>query len=445
MGFFSKVKKIFTSTEAKAPETPTLPVVDIIVAPEDDEALVRALREAEPRLSAWLVPVLAGLNEAGPLLWHRLQILLSALETPQEEADAFLAEFAAWQSRMGYDKVVDFRSELQYRLALALDLEDEEDERDLVFLKLKSGLEATRESLGKGLHVLFAHHGELDAEFWEELEELFIRSDMGAQTAGTLTDKLKHRAQVEGLTKTEQLTSVLQEEITHIFQTPRRVSAVTGPEIVLMVGINGVGKTTTIAKLAYRAKAQGKRVLIAGADTFRAAAVEQLEMWATRLGVDFHAKQSGADPASVAYEAMEIALGEKPLVWKAWKQEKISEPYDIVFIDTAGRLHTKTNLMEELHKIRNVVSKKLAGAPHRTILVIDATTGQNALQQTKMFTESSGVNEIVLTKMDGTAKGGVALAVAEHFQTPITFIGLGEKMEDLRPFVPADFAKALLE
>ncbi len=449
MGFFSKVKKIFTGSEGKQPEllhaaTANVgDIADIAVAQKEDEALIRSLREAEPRLSAWLVPVLAGLEEAGPLLWHRLRVLLLALETPQEEAEVFLQDFAAWQARMGYDKVVDFRSELQYRLALALDLEDEEDERDLLFLKLKSGLEATRESLGKGLHVLFAQHGELDAEFWDELEELFIRSDMGAQTAGSLTATLRHRAQVEGLTKTEQLSPVLEEEITRIFQTPRRVSVVTGPEIVLMVGINGVGKTTTIAKLAYRAKAQGKRVLIAGADTFRAAAVEQLEMWATRLGIDFHAKASGADPASVAYEAMEIALGEKPLVWK---QESPQQPgmYDMVFIDTAGRLHTKTNLMEELHKIRNVLGKKLAGAPHRTILVIDATTGQNALQQTKMFTESSGVNEIVLTKMDGTAKGGVALAVAEHFKTPITYIGLGEKMEDLRPFVPADFAKALL-
>ena len=196
-----------------------------------------------------------------------------------------------------------------------------------------------------------------------------------------------------------------------------------------MVGVNGVGKTTTIAKLAYRARMQGKKVLVAAADTFRAAAVEQLRVWAERVGADFHAKGDGADPAAVAYEAMDKA---------------VAGGYDVVFVDTAGRLHTKSNLMDELHKIRQVIARKHPGAPHRTILVIDATTGQNALQQTKMFKESSGVDEVVLTKLDGTAKGGVALAVAAQFGLPITFIGLGEKMEDLRPFNAHDFARALL-
>ena len=182
-------------------------------------------------------------------------------------------------------------------------------------------------------------------------------------------------------------------------------------------------------KLAYRARMQGKKVLIAAADTFRAAAVEQLEEWARRVGADFHAKGMGADPAAVAFEAMDKGL---------------KGGYDVIFIDTAGRLHTKSNLMDELHKIRMVVERKHAGAPHRTILVIDATTGQNALQQTKMFKDTSGVNEIILTKLDGTAKGGVALAVASQFELPITFIGLGEKMEDLRPFDAHDFARALL-
>ncbi len=196
-----------------------------------------------------------------------------------------------------------------------------------------------------------------------------------------------------------------------------------------MVGVNGVGKTTTIAKLAYRARMQGKKVLIAAADTFRAAAVEQLQVWAERVGADFHAKGTGADPAAVAYEAVDMAQ---------------KGGYDLLFVDTAGRLHTKHNLMEELHKIRNVIARKHPGAPHRSILVIDATTGQNALQQTRMFKETSGVDEVILTKLDGTAKGGVALAVAVRFGLPITYIGLGEKMEDLRPFDAHDFARALL-
>ncbi|MGN1037925.1 MAG: signal recognition particle-docking protein FtsY, partial [Mailhella sp.] len=254
-------------------------------------------------------------------------------------------------------------------------------------------------------------------------------ADMGAEPSLALVRRLKERAREEGVTTPDALMPLLEQEVEALFKTPRRIAAITPPEVILMVGVNGVGKTTTIAKLAYRARMQGKKVLIAAADTFRAAAVEQLEVWAKRIGADFHSKGMGADPAAVAYEAMDIALcGE----------------YDVLFIDTAGRLHTKSNLMEELHKIRMVVEKKHAGAPHRTILVIDATTGQNALQQTKMFKESSGVNEIILTKLDGTAKGGVALAVASQFELPITFIGLGEKMEDLRPFDSHDFARALL-
>lgn len=197
----------------------------------------------------------------------------------------------------------------------------------------------------------------------------------------------------------------------------------------MMIGVNGVGKTTTIAKLAYRARLQGRKVLIAAGDTFRAAAIEQLHVWAGRVGADFFAKTEGADPAAVAFEAMDEArrLG-----------------CDLVLLDTAGRLHTKVNLMEELRKIQRVLDKKHPGAPHRSVLVIDATTGQNALSQTKLFHEAIGVDEIVLTKLDGTAKGGVMVAVAITHKLPISFVGLGEKMEDLRPFVGEDFAKALL-
>ena len=260
-------------------------------------------------------------------------------------------------------------------------------------------------------------------------EKSVIMADMGAEPSLALVRRLKERSREEGVTTPDGLMPLLEQEVEAIFKTPRRIAAVNPPEVILMVGVNGVGKTTTIAKLAYRARMQGKKVLIAAADTFRAAAVEQLEVWARRIGADFHSKGMGADPAAVAFEAMDKAM---------------QGGYDVLFIDTAGRLHTKSNLMDELHKIRMVVERKLPGAPHRTILVIDATTGQNALQQTKMFKDTSGVNEIILTKLDGTAKGGVALAVASQFELPITFIGLGEKMEDLRPFDPHDFARALL-
>ena len=403
-------------------DKPTAPV-------SEDAAMTLALRQAPPRLSAWLDIILQGVDEAGDLLWKRLAFLLRSLETPSAEAETFISDFRSWLERMEYRWLDDFRSELQYRLAIALDMEDEEDERDRLFIKLQDGLAKTRARFGQGLAALVAGHSELDRSFWEEMEELFIMADMGAEPSMALVEKLRTRARAEGLTTPDALLPVLEEEVEAMFKVTKRISAVNPPEIVLMVGVNGVGKTTTIAKLAYRARSEGKKVLIAAADTFRAAAVEQLEVWAQRIGADFHAKGMGADPAAVAFEAMDIAL---------------KGAYDIVFIDTAGRLHTKSNLMDELHKIRMVVERKHPGAPHRTVLVIDATTGQNALQQTKMFKDTSGVNEIILTKLDGTAKGGVALAVASQFELPITFIGLGEKMEDLRPFDPHAFARALV-
>lgn len=445
MGFFSAVKKILSGSKdeqkKRAEPLDTVPQPDRLepenslqeaepsLALQTNDALTLALRQAEPRLSAWLSVVLQDVQEADELFWNRLAFLLQALETPSAEAHVFVADFRAWLQRMEYHWLEDFRSELQYRLALALDMEDEEDERDRLFLKLQNGLARTRARFGQGLAALLAGHGELSPQFWEELEELFIMADMGAEPAAKLVATLQARAAREGADTPDKLMPLLEQEVEALFRVPRRIVAVNPPEVVLMVGVNGVGKTTTIAKLAYRARMQGRKVLIAAADTFRAAAVEQLGVWAERVGADFHAKGAGADPAAVAYEAMDMAL---------------TGGYDLLFIDTAGRLHTKTNLMEELHKIRNVITKKHDGAPHRTILVIDATTGQNALQQTKMFKETSGVDEIILTKLDGTAKGGVALAVASQFEMPITFIGLGEKMEDLRPFNPHDFARALL-
>ena len=410
-------------------EEPAASAAPVVARSEEEDALTLALRQAEPRLSAWLAIVLDGVEEADELLWKRLSFLLRALETPESEAREFLDDFRGWLDRMEYHWLEDFRSELQYRLALALDMEDEEDERDRLFSKLQSGLARTRARFGQGLSALMSGHSELTPEFWDEMEELFIMADMGAEPSLALVRRLKERSRNEGVTTPDGLMPLLEEEVEAIFKTTRRIAAVTSPEVILMVGVNGVGKTTTIAKLAYRARMQGKKVLIAAADTFRAAAVEQLEVWAKRIGADFHAKGMGADPAAVAVEAMDIAL---------------RGGYDVRFIATAGRLPTKSNLMDELHKIRMVVERKLPGAPHRTILVIDATTGQNALQHTKIFKDTSGVNEIILTKLDGTAKGGVALAVASQFELPITFVGLGEKMEDLRPFDPHDFARALL-
>ena len=422
-----------TAEEAVPPAAESaseLPLADTFgLDAEEAASLTLRLREAEPRLSAWLAIILDGVEEAGDVLWQRLTFLLRALEAPQEETQAFVDDFRQWADRMDYRYVADFRSELQYRLALALDMEDEEDERSRLFLKISQGLARTREQFSRGLDALFSSHGELNEAFWEELEELFIMADLGYETALELVQRLRERARKAGVTRAESVRELLMAELAEIFQTTRRITAVNPPEVVLFIGVNGVGKTTTIAKLAHRARMQGKKVMIAAADTFRAAAIEQLQVWAERVGALFHSRPAGSDPASVAYEAMDRALAEK---------------VDILFVDTAGRLQTKTNLMEELSKIRMVLGKKHAGAPHRTILVIDATTGQNALSQAKLFKEAAGVDELILTKLDGTAKGGVAIAVAMQEHLPITFVGLGEKLEDLRPFSGEDYARALL-
>ena len=392
-------------------------------------AMTLALREAEPRLSAWLMVVLEGVTKADDLLWERLSFLLTSLEAPEEETTAFIKNFRLWLDDMGYEALEDFRSELQYRLALALDLEDEEDEKSRLMIKLSAGLAKTREQISRNLNTLFLSGRTIDEAFWEELEEILIMADVGFETAHGLTERLRRRAEAEGISDAAKLRESMRLELLDVFKPVRRIGAVNPPEVILMVGVNGVGKTTTIAKLCHRAVLQGKKVLLVAGDTFRAAATEQLEIWAKRTGAGFYAKGDGADPAAVAYEAIDKA---------------VLEGYDTVFVDTAGRLHTKTNLMEELTKIRRVLGKRHPGAPHRTILVLDATTGQNGLAQVKLFNEACGLDDLILTKLDGTAKGGIAVAVAMQFGIPISFVGLGEKMEDLRPFDGPSFVTALL-
>lgn len=415
----------------KATEQPVQSATAAALSPAsaEEEDLTVRLRSCEPRLSVWLDTVLDGVTEAGPKLEKRIRFLLSSLEAPAAEIDSFVSDFSGWLERMEYRNLDEFRSELQYRLALALDLEDEEDERSRLFIKLSDGLAKTREQFSRRLEGLFASNGKLNDEFWEQMEEIFIMADLGYEASEELVNRLRERCRQERVTSSQGVREVLRQEIKSIFAQPRRISAVNPPEIVLMIGVNGAGKTTTIAKLAYRDRMQGKKVMIAAADTFRAAAIDQLRVWSERVGTLFHAKQPGADPASVAYEAVDRA---------------IREGIDVLYVDTAGRLQTKVNLMDELTKIRQVIGKKHPGAPHRTVLVLDATTGQNALSQAKLFKESAGVDELILTKLDGTAKGGVAIAVAMQYKLPITFIGLGEKVEDLRPFNGDDYADALL-
>ena len=278
---------------------------------------------------------------------------------------------------------------------------------------------------------LFSGFTEADEDFFEELEETLIMADLGVDAATDAVEKLRTKVRKEHLQGQEEVREALREILMAEMEVGNTALKLdTKPSVCIFIGVNGVGKTTSIGKVAASLKKQGKRVLLCAADTFRAAAVEQLGIWAERTGSGFHSKGQNADPAAVAWEAMDVA---------------IREQYDILFIDTAGRLHTKSNLMDELHKIREVIARKHPGAPHRSILIVDATTGQNALQQTKIFKEAAGIDELILTKLDGTAKGGVAVAVSMQYGIPITYVGLGEKMEDLRPFNGDDFAKALLE
>lgn len=299
------------------------------------------------------------------------------------------------------------------------------------FDRLKAGLTKTKNALVETITAV-VHRRKIDDELFEELEETLIRADVGVNVAMELVEKLRKEARRRKVEHGEELVPILQELVQEALgtETAQLATNESGPTVVLVVGVNGVGKTTSIGKLAHYLKSQNKRVLLGAADTFRAAAIEQLQIWGQRAGVDVIHQGEGADPAAVSYDAVVAAKSRRS---------------DVVMIDTAGRLHTKENLMEELKKIRRIVSRELPGAPHEVLLVLDATTGQNAVQQAKLFKETAGVTGIVLTKLDGTAKGGVVIAIAKGEQVPVKFIGVGEQLDDLQPFDPVAFAKALFE
>ena len=442
MGFFSTIKKLWSSKTEPDAHQPVEPPAAEDAAPRAGRRLTpsreiadwqtdlrRALQQAQPRLSVWLDLILADLTHADEQFFARLHFLLESLEVPPAEAEDFMNRFQKWLQDMDYDRIDEFRSELQYRLALALDLEDEEDEKSRLFIKLSQGLNKTKEQLSKRIDGLLSSSPEFNSAFWEELEEILILGDVGFQTSSTLVERLQKRVREEKIGTSDDFKAAFQKELASLFPAPAIRIKPAPPEVMLALGVNWVGKTTTIAKLAHRAQMQGQKVLLAAGDTFRAAGIEQLEIWAQRTGAGFFSKKTGSDPAAVAYEALDAAQ---------------QDAYDLLIVDTAGRLHTQTNLMQELKKIKNVLHKKSPGAPHRTVLVVDGTSGQNVLAQTKLFNEGVGVDEIIITKLDGTAKGGVILGIALEHKIPITFVGLGEKMEDLRPFHGEDFAKVLL-
>ena len=287
----------------------------------------------------------------------------------------------------------------------------------------EEGLSKTRENFVSRLIELSHHHKRIDEEYFEELEDILIMADIGVNTVLSFIERLKKRVKKENITDLEYLKELIVDELFIIYVNDSIISSkvnyVDGLTVILFVGVNGTGKTTTIGKLAHSLILEGKKVMMIAADTFRAGAIEQLKMWSEKVGSDFYSKNEGSDPAAVIYEGIE-------------KAKEINS--DVVLIDTAGRLQNKVNLMHELEKINNVIGKLVSNAPHETFLVIDATTGQNGISQAKSFKEITNITGIVLSKMDGTAKGGIVLAIKEEVNIPVKFIGLGENMDDLRPF-----------
>lgn len=298
------------------------------------------------------------------------------------------------------------------------------------FERLKDGLQKTRKNFTERIEVLVGMSAEIDDDFLDELEMILLSADVGAKTTEKLIEAVRQAARKKEIKGTEDVVPFLKKYLTQMLTEEGQRTRISGtPTVILVVGVNGVGKTTTIGKLANYFHLLNYKVMIAAADTFRAAASEQLEIWGKRAGCDVIKHAEGADPAAVVFDAMKAAIARKA---------------DILFIDTAGRLHNKANLMNELEKIHRVIKREIPEAPHETFLVLDATTGQNAITQAKVFTETANVTGVVLTKLDGTAKGGVSVAVKDELGLPVRFVGVGEGIDDLQPFDADDFAKALL-
>jgi fused signal recognition particle receptor len=307
----------------------------------------------------------------------------------------------------------------------------EEQQKPSFLDRMKEAVSRTRENLAERIEDAVSFSKEIDRNTLDDLEATLIGADLGTTTTHEVLEKLREKADRKQIKDVEELKRLLKEELLAILSAANSqpVQKVDGtPEVILVVGVNGTGKTTTIGKLAQVFRSQGKNVLMCAADTFRAAAIEQLEVWGQRTGTEVIKTKAGGDPAAVLFDALQAATARKT---------------DYVVVDTAGRLHTKTNLMSELEKMRRTAQRIIPGAPHETLLVMDATTGQNGLQQARLFTEAAGVTGIVLTKLDGTAKGGVVVAISRELGVPVRYVGVGEKAGDLLPFDPKEFVDSL--
>ena len=299
-----------------------------------------------------------------------------------------------------------------------------------LFEKLKNGLKNTKDALASKITGVINSFTKIDEDFFEELEETLILSDIGAVTSANICEALRKEVKATGTTDPAEVKGLLKKIIAGILEGENELILDTKPTVILVIGVNGAGKTTTIGKLAYNLKNSGKKVVVAAADTFRAAAIEQLEVWTQRAGVDIIKHSEGSDPAAVVFDAVKAG---------------IARDADVIICDTAGRLHNKKNLMDELKKIARIVNNNAPDSRVETLLVLDATTGQNAVNQARLFKETADITGIVLTKLDGTAKGGIIIPIKEELGIPVKLVGVGEKIDDLQPFIPKDYVEALFE
>ncbi|MBQ1517994.1 MAG: signal recognition particle-docking protein FtsY [Clostridia bacterium] len=299
-----------------------------------------------------------------------------------------------------------------------------------LFAKIKEGLKKTRESVVGQIDSMLKSFTKIDEELFEELEELLVMGDVGINTSQKICEELRKRVKKQGITNPKDVHDLLEEIVAEMLEGGQELNISTKPSIILVIGVNGVGKTTTIGKLANDLRRKHKKVLLSAADTFRAAAIEQLEVWAERSKCDIIKQKEGSDPAAVVFDSIQAAKARKA---------------DVIICDTAGRLHNKKHLMDELNKISRIIDRELPDADKEVLLVLDATTGQNAVNQAREFKNAAGITGIVLTKLDGTAKGGVVLAIKEELDVPVKYIGVGEQIDDLQPFDPAEFAKAMFD
>lgn len=436
MGFFDKIKKAF-SAEKKEEEKQEIVEETVDETPSDESAPAEsketAAEEAQitPETTAEEVTETADLTDNA-----EMEKLAGVEEALEEEPEEILTE----ETQEVVVEAPEEESSVVTPLAEPTDTqvseEIEESKEEQVQEKYEKGLEKTRKTFGQRLNELFANFRSVDEDFFEELEETLIGADVGFDTSLKITEALRQEVKLRNVKKPAQVQNTIIEKMVDLYEEAgiNENNAINlqpnGLTVILFVGVNGVGKTTSIGKLAHQYKLEGKKVLMAAADTFRAGAIDQLVVWGERAGVEVVRGNAGGDPAAVVFDAVERAKAEQA---------------DVLLVDTAGRLQNKVNLMKELEKIKRVIQREIPDAPHEVLLVVDATTGQNAMTQAKQFKETTDVTGLVLTKLDGTAKGGIVIAIRNELHLPVKLVGLGEGINDLEPFNANDFAMGLFK